>query len=363
MHDPHWNHWGTAYSSAGWRTGWNHWNGGCCQWWSGSVFWPYFFGDLLGFVFWPVGYYHPFWFDPYIFVWDAIFWPNPYDNFYVYGPPYYREYGNYDIYGDYEYYDSDARARWRHPTTRYAYANINSPKGAELAQSCGGLSPSITDLPTARIETVLRLDGDQLAALDALRVALSQASEVLKGACSNEVPLTPVARLDAVQKRTDAMIGAIRIVRAPLDNFYTSLTEQQRQQFATLGPTPSAGRRPASGSDLAALCNPRTEGFTQLPIERIEQFVRPTQQQQDALEHLKTASTDAANELQSSCPAEIPKDPVVRFDTAAKRLDAMSEAIKTVRPALDNFYASLTDQQKAQFNTLGPPKTRGPGRG
>jgi hypothetical protein len=296
-------------------------------------------------------------------VWDAIFWPDPYDNFYVNGPPYYREYGYYDIYGGYGYYH-DARARRRHPTTRYAYAKTSSvPKGTELAQSCGGLSPSITELPTSGIETALNLTGDQLAALDALRAASSQASEVLKASCSDQVPLTPVARLDAVQKRTDAMIEAIRIVRAPLDNFYNSLNEQQRQQFAALGPAPSLDRRPPSGTDLAALCNPRTESFTQLPIVRIEQFIRPTQQQQDTLENLKTASTDAAKELQASCPAEIPQDPIGRFDAAAKRLDAISAAIKTVRPALDDFYASLTEQQKVRFNTLGPPKTRRPRQG
>jgi hypothetical protein len=45
-----------------------------------------------------------------------------------------------------------------------------------------------------------------------------------------------------------------------------------------------------------------------------------------------------------------------RFDTVGKRLDAMATAIKTVRPALASFYASLTDEQKARFNTLGPPK-------
>jgi hypothetical protein len=70
----------------------------------------------------------------------------------------------------------------------------------------------------------------------------------------------------------------------------------------------------------------------------------------------KLASFDAANHLQASCPTEMPQAPIDRFDAAAKRLDAMSAAIKTVRPALDSFYASLTDEQKAQFNMLGPPK-------
>jgi hypothetical protein len=45
-----------------------------------------------------------------------------------------------------------------------------------------------------------------------------------------------------------------------------------------------------------------------------------------------------------------------RFDALAKRLDAMAAAVKTVRPALADFYGSLTDEQKARFNMLGPPR-------
>jgi hypothetical protein len=35
------------------------------------------------------------------------------------------------------------------------------------------------------------------------------------------------------------------------------------------------------------------------------------------------------------------------------RLKAMVEAANTVKPALDTFYASLSDEQKAHFNKLG----------
>ena len=38
-----------------------------------------------------------------------------------------------------------------------------------------------------------------------------------------------------------------------------------------------------------------------------------------------------------------------------KRLQAMIDAAKTVKPALDSFYASLTDEQKARFNRIGRP--------
>ena len=35
------------------------------------------------------------------------------------------------------------------------------------------------------------------------------------------------------------------------------------------------------------------------------------------------------------------------------RLDAMVRSVKTLRPTLGTFYASLNDEQKAQFNTMG----------
>ena len=42
----------------------------------------------------------------------------------------------------------------------------------------------------------------------------------------------------------------------------------------------------------------------------------------------------------------------LRLDAMAKRLEATVQAVKTVRPALQDFYASLNDEQKARFNTM-----------
>jgi len=229
----------------------------------------------------------------------------------------------------------------------------------DVAQTCGGLAPGVTDLPIDRIEATLRLTEEQLRALDALKAASSQASEALKSSCTSEVPQTPLGRIDAVQKRIGGMIQASAIVRTPLDNFYNSLNDEQRQRFATLAPTSTArtNRRGFdSGNDLVALCSRRAEGFTQIPAQRVEEIVKPSQQQLDAFERLKSASTQAANHLQASCPTQMPQTPLDRFDAVGTRLNAMENAIKMVRPALASFYDSLTDEQKARFNTLGPPR-------
>jgi LTXXQ motif family protein len=347
-----WNQWGNP----NWKSGWSGWNGGWGGWyggwggWVGPVFWPYFFGNLLAFTFWPYPYFDPFWAYGDWFVWDAVFWPGPY-----YGPAY--AYGpGYDVYGGYAY-----GGHARHIARRAAPDVTGSiPNQTDLAQSCSGLAPGVTDLPMDRIETALRLTNEQLRALDDLKAASSQARDALSASCSGEIPLTPVDRLDAVQKRIDSTAQALAIVRAPLDNFYNSLNDRQRERFATLGPARSerTGRRDSnSGNDLADLCSRRAENFTQLPAQRIEQAIKPTQQQLDVFDKLKVASAQAANQLQASCPAQLPQTPLDRFDAVSNRLNAMSRAIKTVRPALADFYASLSDEQKARFNTLGPPNT------
>jgi LTXXQ motif family protein len=45
---------------------------------------------------------------------------------------------------------------------------------------------------------------------------------------------------------------------------------------------------------------------------------------------------------------------VARLDAVKTRLTAMIDALQTVRPKLATFYVSLSDEQKAKFNAIGP---------
>jgi LTXXQ motif family protein len=116
----------------------------------------------------------------------------------------------------------------------------------------------------------------------------------------------------------------------------------------------STGGAP-SAANMTAACSQGAGNFIDLPVQRIEQVVQPTAQQQSAFNDLKKAAQNASDQLQSSCPTAVPKSPVARVDTVETRLTAMTNAIKSVRPDLNNFYASLSDEQKAKFNTMGPP--------
>lgn len=102
------------------------------------------------------------------------------------------------------------------------------------------------------------------------------------------------------------------------------------------------------------MCDPRGAGFASWRIERLEQALKPTEAQKAALDELKAASTKAAEGVKAACPTEFAMTPTGRLEAMEKRLEAMLQAVKTVRPAFEKFYATLTDEQKARLNSVGP---------
>jgi hypothetical protein len=48
-----------------------------------------------------------------------------------------------------------------------------------------------------------------------------------------------------------------------------------------------------------------------------------------------------------------------RLAAVGQRLNAMLRAVKTVRMAMDDFYGSLIDEQKAAFDAIGPQQAGG----
>ena len=227
-----------------------------------------------------------------------------------------------------------------------------APTNTDVLESCTGLAPGVTNLSIDQIRQTVHPTAGQEAALDDLRAGSSQASDAIRSSCPASAPLTPVGRLDAAAQQVDATIKAIQIVRSPLARFYQALSDEQRRQFNAMNDSTEGARSPGN---LAALCSQQASSFINLPVQRIEQVVQPTAQQQSAFDDLKKAAQNASDRIQSSCPTAVPQSPVARLDTVETRLSAMADAIKTVRPDLKTFYASLSDDQKARFNTMSPP--------
>lgn len=85
--------------------------------------------------------------------------------------------------------------------------------------------------------------------------------------------------------------------------------------------------------------------------------LHPTDAQRASLAALQNASAKAADMLRTSCGADEAVTAPARLAAVGKRLDTMLQAVKLVRSSLDDFYATLSDEQKAQFEAIGPRRT------
>jgi LTXXQ motif family protein len=297
---------------------WPWWYGGIVCGWVGPVFWPYAYYDFFDYVFWPYAY--------------DDFWLYAYDDVY------------YGIYGPYAYAAAPLRAAPR----RTARAHVAQQRPAGI---CSGYARNLTDWPIERIAETVQPSEAQRTALDALSQANAKAVELLRTACPNDLPSVPTGRLAAMEIRLEAMLAAVRAVRPALEGFYKSLGDEQKARFNAVAPRNEA----AAGKDqrdLTRLCDARSPGVADLPIDRIARAVQPSEPQRAALDELKEASLKAAAALKTDCPTYRALTPIGRVEIMEQRLEATLAAVKTVKPALDKFYDMLSDEQKARFNEL-----------
>jgi hypothetical protein len=305
---------------------WPWWRGGLVIGWVGPLFWPYAYYDLFDYVYWPYAY--------------DDFWPYAYDDVY------------YGIYGNYAYIPPGPRSdgqRVSPPPHRAARADGSERRAAEV---CSDDAAQLTDWPIQRISEVVEPTNAQRPALDELRAASAKAIDVLKSGCPKDLPSIPTGRLAALASRLQVMLAAVQTVRPALERFYQSLSDEQKARFNAIAPADVSAAAGKDQRDLTKFCDEKAPDVTDLPIDRIAQAVQPTPAQRAALDELKNASAKAADGLKVNCPTYQTLTPTGRVEAMEKRLDATLGAVKTVEPALAKFYNSLSDEQKARFNSL-----------
>jgi hypothetical protein len=104
--------------------------------------------------------------------------------------------------------------------------------------------------------------------------------------------------------------------------------------------------------DLRSFCNPGVAGFSEWQYDRIVRRVQPNDAQKKLLDDARTASTKAAAKIAETCPAEFPTSATARLTFMEKRMEGMLEAIRTVRPSFEAFYAALDASQKTKLDGL-----------
>ena len=119
-------------------------------------------------------------------------------------------------------------------------------------------------------------------------------------------------------------------------------------------------RRAMGPFAFAALCGPQVEEAAKFYLEGIDKIVQPTDAQRGKYDDLRQAAAKAREEAASGCNGDAAITPTGRLQTIEARLDAVLRAVRTLRPALDAFYNSLSDEQKAHFNEMiADPRRRG----
>jgi hypothetical protein len=314
---------------------WRHRNGG--YGWVGPLYWPFAYYDLYDYAWWGDDYY------------DDAFWGYGYGDIYV---------GMFPPYG----YDDLTGYLPRHtgsnPDTRgqaALAAATPSDQNDQLVQMCGEDSHDIAGLPIDQFQQTIQLNDTQRAALDELANASLKAAQDIKAACPTDISLTAPARLAGMQQRIEAMNAAVATVQPPLDKFYDLLNDEQKARLPALGQ--ERRQRPAAEKTAGVLAQNCTAAQTNVPAwptAEIERAVRPTEAQRANLVALQTATGKAEDMLKASCQPDNALTPPARLAAVGKRLDSILQAVKTVRSALDDFYGSLNDEQKARFEAIGP---------
>src|SRR5712664_3147390 len=317
-----------ATALAGWHGGrtadgwWRHGDGG--YGWVGPLFWPFAYQDIYDYAIWGDGI--GFWDYGYPDIYAAIFAPYGHDDLAAYTGP-----------------SPFGRRHRRVPP---------------LQQLCGDDSRETVGLSIDQIRQAIQPNEALGSALDDLANALISAAPLLQASCPTRTAFTPPARLAVMQQRIEAMIKAESAVQPPLGKFYDLLDDEQEARLNALAedrrkmfPAKRATGTPAEG------CGAAQSAALQWPADEIEARLHPNDTQRAALKMLQDANAMAADILNAECQPEDATTPPARLDAVDGRLVAMLQAVNRVSAALEGFYATLSDEQKAQFEAIGQKRT------
>jgi hypothetical protein len=316
-----------AAALAGWHGGriangwWRHGDGG--YGWVGPLFWPFAIYDIYDDAIWGDGI--GFWDYGYPDIYAAIFAP--------YGPEDLAAYTGPSPHG---------RRHRRVP---------------RLAQLCSDDSGEIAGL-IDQIQQAIQPNEAQRAALDDLANAWISAAGMIRASCPAQAAFTASDRLTVMQQRIGAMIMAERAVQQPLDKFYDLLDDEQEARLNALAEdrrkmsvANGATEPPAQG------CGAAQPAGLQWPAQEIEARLHPNDTQRAALKALQDANARALDILNAACPPKEATTLPIRLDAVDGRLGAMQQALYLVSTALQAFYATLSDEQKTQFEAIGQKRS------
>lgn len=196
----------------------------------------------------------------------------------------------------------------------------------------------------------------QRAAMEEFAKAFMTSAAMVRHSCPTRAASSAPERLAVMQRRIGTMIAAEQALQPALIKFYDLLDDEQEARLNAL----AADRRGTSPTDEASAavqgCGPTLSTPLQWPAAEIEARLRLNDEQRVALKALQDANATAIGIL-SACPPTDTTTPPARLDAVDGRLNTMQQAVYLVSTALAEFYATLSDAQKAQFEAIGQKRT------
>ncbi len=220
------------------------------------------------------------------------------------------------------------------------FANMSAQSNTQLCRYRTDLTAGID----TRIRGAVDLDDPQAQRLRNLEHTLGAAADSLAQSCPTEIPAEPIARLELMDTQIAKMLAALDTIRQPLQDFQNSLSDEQRARFAVMIAA-GAGKQGNTGCGSSAAA-------VDWSIDQIDRAVQPTDAQRDALDDVRQAFAAAARDIAAHCLASLPPTAPSRLEEIAGNLRVLQQAIASIRVALGDFAAKLTDEQKARLNAL-----------
>ena len=287
---------------------------------AGPVTWPTAFEEVVGFALWPDDYASQFRGRGFDVIADTVT-------------------GRFD--------------RMRSPTRVATTGTARSDGSNDVAtDQCSDASSADGKWPASKIEQLLQLSDAQRATLDKLQLAANDAIKAITSHCHQLGELPPPDRLRTLVQALWVVRDGDIAMRAPLKDFYESLTSAQKNSFAVRQPQsapPSDDGAQGGANRQYQACAMQNIGSAERLVKEIEMRVKPDKMQAASLDNLQKVSSDMAKLLIASCAQPIPADPLDRLDSASDRITAMNYAASNVQIALDDFYGRLSQTQRARL--------------
>jgi hypothetical protein len=228
---------------------------------------------------------------------------------------------------------------------------------AEIIRACADQAARFQKMPFDWVVETVQPNDDQRAALEGIRTAAVDGANKMNASCPKDVPALLTERLDTMRASLDAIKAALLRLRPTFVSAYALLSDEQKARLVAraIAERPQPGADPAANNRVRAVdldCRQWPAMLKSWPLNRIEDRLELSDQQQAALYALMASIYRVAASLAASCHDKDGLTPVSLVDDELGRVDALRRGDDAIAPALAAFVKALNDEQNAQLNAI-----------